>query len=83
VSHADFAFDNIGRVWITHRCYDRKFYGRPCTSRAAIVSHLDGDGISQNYEITCDESGANALLSVAQVHSPSAFQKITAVMGKK
>ena len=50
-------------------------------SRAAIVSQIDGDGISQNYEIECDEAGANALLALAQIHSPSAFQKINAAMG--
>ena len=47
---------------------------------AAILSQLDGDGISQKYEVTCDEGGAKALLALAQVHCPSAFQKISAAI---
>jgi hypothetical protein len=56
---------------------------RRALDQAAIFSELDADGIPQSYVLTCDESGANALLSVAQNHSLRAFEKLSAVIGKK
>ena len=45
-------------------------------SAAAILSYLDGDGITQAYELTCDDIEAYALLSLAQTHCPAALRKI-------
>ena len=45
-------------------------------STAAILSHLDGDGISQAYEVSSDEVETRSLLALAQSHSPSAMRKI-------
>ena len=50
---------------------------RRALSSAAILNQLEGDGISQAYEITCDELESRALLSAAKACSPSAAAKIT------
>ena len=49
-------------------------------STAAVLSRMDGDGISQTYEVICGNLEAHALLSVAQRFCPSAARKIAAAM---